>query len=288
MAVARPLRRQDRALEASLRTVAQLLGHDNHNDHVLRHPRSIAVRARLGSLIKLTPRHLEEEVDIELSGYLRLVAGMVATNRPWRVALTLTRSVAVALATVAFAVVTTDIWVLASGVSTADRSCWNEHDPVGHDCVGPTARIVGRSRGRETSQAQVRLFNLATSATVAIGFVALYAILVTVALIAAVVLIDSGTLVEVTGRENVGVAEYAALAWFGGSLATLGAAVGGASNPTPRSEKPPTQLDRGPGRRPTEPSPRVRDPRPCDRMSGVGAPRTDRAGSRWAQGPSIP
>ena len=55
---------------------------------------------------------------------------------------------------------------------------------------------------------------------------ALYAILVTVALITAVVLVDGDTLVEVTGHDTAGVAEYAALAWFAGSLATLGAAVG--------------------------------------------------------------
>lgn len=222
-----PSRRPDRALDASLRTVAQLLGHDNRNDHVLRHPRSAAVRARLGSLIRLTPCYREDEVGIELSGYLRLVAGMVATNRPWRVALTLTRSVAAALATVAFAVVTTDIWVLAFRASIARQVVLGTSTLV----LGTTALVLQhglweRSRGRETSQAQVRLFNLATSATVAIGFVALYATLVTVALIAAVVLIDSSTLAEVTGRENVGVADYVALAWFSGSLATLGGAVG--------------------------------------------------------------
>lgn len=222
-----PSHRQDRALEASLRTVAQLLGHDHRDGHVLHHPRSIAVRDRLGALIKLTPRHLGEEVDIELSGFLRLVAGMVATNQPWRVALTLTRGVAVALATVAFAVVTSDIWVLASHASTARQIVLGASTIL----LGTTALILQhglweRSRGRETSRAQIRLFNLATTATVAIGFVALYAILVTVALIAAVVLVDGDTLVEVTGHDTAGVAEYAALAWFAGSLATLGAAVG--------------------------------------------------------------
>jgi hypothetical protein len=53
-----------------------------------------------------------------LSGNLRLLLGMVRANRPWRLAVRLSRALTAAIAAGVFALITPDIWALA-----ASRSC---------------------------------------------------------------------------------------------------------------------------------------------------------------------
>lgn len=94
------------------------------------HARDLGTQNRLDSTIRITaPDHAP---DIEFANYVRLVSGMVATNRPWRVALTLTRSVAGALATVAFAAVTSDISMLAARPSVARELTSRRLDEAGY------------------------------------------------------------------------------------------------------------------------------------------------------------
>ena len=52
-------------------------------------------------------------------GNLHLLAGMLRANQPWRLTLHLTRSLTAAAATVAAALVTTDIWRIADQMGTA-------------------------------------------------------------------------------------------------------------------------------------------------------------------------
>ena len=49
-------------------------------------------------------------------GNLRLLLGMVRANRPWRLAARLSRALVAALAAVAFALVTSDIWRIADSL----------------------------------------------------------------------------------------------------------------------------------------------------------------------------
>ena len=48
-----------------------------------------------------------------LSGNLRLLGGMVRANRPWRLAIRLSRALTAAIAAGVFALVTADLWRLA-------------------------------------------------------------------------------------------------------------------------------------------------------------------------------
>ena len=49
------------------------------------------------------------------SGNLRLLLGMLRANRPWRLAIRLSRALVAALAAGVFALVTSDLWRLADG-----------------------------------------------------------------------------------------------------------------------------------------------------------------------------
>ena len=49
-------------------------------------------------------------------GRLRLLGGMVRANRPWRLAARLYRALIAAMATVAFALVTADIWRISASL----------------------------------------------------------------------------------------------------------------------------------------------------------------------------
>ena len=74
---------------------------------------------------------------------------------------------------------------------------------------------------------QVILFNFATAATVLIGIASLYAALVLMIFAAAGLLLSSHAFSTGLGHA-VGAGDYATLAWFTASLATVGGALGAA------------------------------------------------------------
>ncbi len=161
----------------------------------------------------------------ELSGYLRLLAGMVIANQPLSLAATLTRGIAAALATVAFAVVTSDIWLLA------DPLPWSRMLLLTAAAVGfGTVTLIfqhglwERSR-HPAARDQVILFNVVTTITVALGFAAFYAALLAVAFVVAVSLVDESVFAVTLGHP-VKLADYLWLSWFIASLATAGGAIG--------------------------------------------------------------
>ena len=64
----------------------------------------------------------DDDVDLRfvaavVRGNLRLLAGMVRANRPWRLIVRLSRALAAAAAAVVFALVTADLWVLADALN---------------------------------------------------------------------------------------------------------------------------------------------------------------------------
>ncbi|WP_307806923.1 hypothetical protein [Naasia sp. SYSU D00057] len=160
-----------------------------------------------------------------LTGDLRLLAGMVRANRPWRLAARLSRALTGAVATGVLALVTSDIWRLGASLDGARLTL------VALAAVGAISAtlIVGaglweRARHRGVRH-QVVLFNLATTITVAIGVLTLYAALLVLALLAAFLLVTPEVLGDVLERP-VGTGDYVRLAWLAASLATLGGALG--------------------------------------------------------------
>lgn len=78
---------------------------------------------------------------------------------------------------------------------------------------------------RRAQREQVILFNLATTATVAIGVVVFYLGLFILSWVGALLLIDEQVLAGVAGHP-VNALDYAKISWLTASLATVGGALG--------------------------------------------------------------
>jgi hypothetical protein len=160
-----------------------------------------------------------------LSGNLRLLIGMIRANQPWRLAIGLSRALTAALATGVFALVTPDIWQLGDALG------WIRLSAIGVGSVAAitAALIFGAGLWEHAShpvgRKQVTLFNLATTGTVVLGVLFLYAALLVLALLTSPVLVPAHLLEENIGRA-VRVGDYLKLVWLASALATLGGALG--------------------------------------------------------------
>lgn len=221
-----------RAREAVTRLVAGLLGEagDARGAEVDDRRRRIGRRlAELAAPVRpITPE--DDEVDLRfvaavVRGNLRLLSGMVRANRPWRLVVRLSRALGSALAAVAFALVTSDIWRLADSLDGLRL--------LALSAVSLAALVVSliaahglweRPTG-ERDREQVVLFNLATTTTVALGVATLYLALFLLTLAGAGLVLDPNPLRATLGHD-VGLPDYVRLAWFVSSLATVGGALG--------------------------------------------------------------
>lgn len=215
--------RHRRALQTAVGLLRSLLGQDD--DEV-----DADDRAALGRRL----RQLADDADGDegvrstarvLSGNLRLLVGMVRANRPWRLAVRLSRALTAAVAAGVFALITSDVWRLA------DSFGWVRLTVVALGSVGAVvvtlvvgAELWERPRGRRVRK-QVLLFNVATSATVVIGVLSLYAVLFLLALAGGLLLVVEPLFSGGLGHE-AHLSDYLELAWLTCSLATVGGALG--------------------------------------------------------------
>ena len=160
-----------------------------------------------------------------LTGNLRLLLGMVRANRPWRLAVRLSRALTAAIAAGVFALITRDIWALA------DHSGWPRLTVIAAGSVVAVvvtlvvgAELWERPRSHRVRK-QVLLFNVATTATVVIGVLTLYAVLFVLALAGALLLVVAPLFAEGLGHP-ARLSDYLELAWLTCSLATVGGALG--------------------------------------------------------------
>jgi hypothetical protein len=160
-----------------------------------------------------------------LSGNVRLLIGMIRANQPWKLAIGLSRALTAALAAGVFALVTPDIWQLGEALG------WIRLSAIGVGSVAAitAALILGAGLWEHAShpvgRKQVTLFNLATTVTVVLGVLSLYAALLLLALVISPVLVPPHLF-----DDNIGhparVGDYLRLAWLTSALATLGGALG--------------------------------------------------------------
>ncbi|MBQ0902077.1 hypothetical protein [Micromonospora sp. U21] len=182
---------------------------------------------RRGARIRIEPdeRGGIRYVTRGFGGRLRLLAGMVRANRPWRLFTGLSRALAGVFAAAVLAVVNDVVWDLATAlgslrlilltiISLAALVAWLiiDHGLWEH----------GHAR---SARERAVLYNASTVATLFIGVLCLYVVLYVVLGCTVAFLLPQDVVAEAIGREPSW-GDYAALTWFTTSLAMLGGALG--------------------------------------------------------------
>jgi hypothetical protein len=170
-------------------------------------------------------------IRIGRGGHVRLVLGMVAANHPVRLIRNLTSAGAAALGTTAIALINSSVWLLSDHLppprmaaalllSIAIMVGWlivryDLWEPADEEEEG----ILPAGRKRAA------LFNAATVLTLAAGVIALYALLLAVALASAALVIADSAFASTLGH-GVGAGDYLGLAVFATSIGLVGGALG--------------------------------------------------------------
>jgi hypothetical protein len=160
-----------------------------------------------------------------LHSRLRLLAGMVRANRPWRLVPSLSGAFAGALTTSGLVVVNQTVWKIAASASAAQLA--------GAAALAVTAMVawlvidhrMWEARSAHGAHDPVALYNAVTVITLTIGVLSMYAGLLALDLLAQWVLISSRLLSQTFGHP-AGWADRATLAWLAASMATIGGAIG--------------------------------------------------------------
>lgn len=158
-------------------------------------------------------------------GRLRLLSGMVRTNRPWRLVPSLSRALAAAAATAAFGIFYSSIWSMAAALSPVRLASVS--------VVAISAMVVWllvqnslweHPQGRRARERAV-LYNSSTVLTLFVGVACMYALLFALTLLAAATVIDAGYLQRILGHP-VGMGDYISLTWLSTSMGTVAGALG--------------------------------------------------------------
>ncbi|MER6216218.1 hypothetical protein ABT213_19430 [Streptomyces sp. NPDC001674] len=160
-------------------------------------------------------------------GYLRVLAGMVRANRPWRLVPGLSKALAAALATGAVATVNSTVWSLAEALGTPRLVIAT---------VGSVALMIGwlivdaqlwhhSAEGSPEARQRARLYNTSTVLTVGIGVLVCYVGLMLINVVWALFILNDQVFASVT-REPLDASDYWTLSWFVASTATVGGALG--------------------------------------------------------------
>ncbi|MFI1809276.1 hypothetical protein ACH414_02915 [Streptomyces sp. NPDC020422] len=160
-------------------------------------------------------------------GYLRVLAGMVRANRPWRLVPGLSKALAAALATGAVATVNSTVWSVAEALSAPRLVI---------AMVGSVALMIGwlivdaelwhrSAEGSPETRQRTRLYNTSTVLTVGIGVLVCYAGLLLVNVVWALFILNDQVFASTT-REPLDATDYWTLSWFVASTATVGGALG--------------------------------------------------------------
>ncbi|HEV7449837.1 MAG TPA: hypothetical protein VGO16_00270 [Pseudonocardiaceae bacterium] len=183
---------------------------------------------RVPSLRRVEPD--DDDIDVRLTssaGQLRMLAGMVRVNRPWRLVLGLRSALAAALATAAFGLVSNPVWQVSAAMSTVRLWVATVVSVIAiigwlilnHGLWQPATGTDPRERRR------IRLYNAATLLTLAIGVLVSYVVLLVGNFLTGWFVVVPEVFSKVIGR-SVSLADYIRLAWLVSSLATIGGALG--------------------------------------------------------------
>jgi hypothetical protein len=225
------LHRQRRIRSALVDAVATLVG-DRPDDRLGR--RSPAARLGVERRLAELASDIGEGSDAQgvifiarvLSGNIRLLAGMVAANHPWRLVSHLWRAMLGAVAALVFTLVQIESWKIAASLGPI-RLLIPAIASVG---AAAAALIIAHNLWERSPEPRVReqvaLFNLATTATVIFGVGTLYLSVFVISLLGAVVLVEPSLFAEEVGRGHVNAWDYLRLACLASWLGTVGGALG--------------------------------------------------------------
>ncbi|MBC3194925.1 hypothetical protein H7X46_28125 [Pseudonocardia sp. C8] len=173
---------------------------------------------------------VEERVDVRLAltgqrGRLRLLAGLVRANRPWRLVPSLSPAIAAAAAGAAFGIFYSNIWQLATALGIG-----RQVTVMLVALVGMTAWLIvdnglWESRHSRSLREETVLSNLSTVLTVACGVLIMFALLLALALVAAALVIPPHYLGSLLSRP-AGFDDYVMVAWLSTSMGTVAGALG--------------------------------------------------------------
>ena len=184
----------------------------------------------LSPISRITSTDEHDDVDIrfvspKLRGHLRLLAGMMLANRPWRLFTTMKGTLAAAFATAAYALVMPIIWQMADSLSWVRLLALMVLAIVAMVFWIIVAHNLWERPAAQEARDQAALYNAATVLTLSVAVLFSYAVLFVLVLVAAGVFLESGFLQSNLGHP-VGLADYVRLAWMATSLATVAGALG--------------------------------------------------------------
>jgi hypothetical protein len=158
-------------------------------------------------------------------GRLRLWAGMVLANRPWRMLPAFKGAIAAAFATGAYVLAISSMWLLADAMGF-----WRLLALMAVAIVAMVVWIIvahhlwERPADREQRK-WAPLYNGVTVLSISAAVLSAYAILFALLFVAAWVFVP-GAYFQSTLKHPVGLGEYLTLSWLGTSLATVAGALG--------------------------------------------------------------
>jgi hypothetical protein len=223
-------RLRHRTRETVLRLIRELAG--ERWEVVDEHGPLRRVARRVGEFTSptRTDRPDDEEVAVRvvatgIRGRLRLLGGLVRANRPWRMAVGMSSLLVAALATAAYAQVSSTVWEDAAalgiaslvGLTVASIALMVAWLVVDHN--------LWDRRDDDEPRAKVAIYNTATVLSMGIGVACLYVALFMLVLFPARLVIAS-TVFGSFVRHHVGWRDYVALAWLASSLGTVAGALG--------------------------------------------------------------
>jgi hypothetical protein len=158
-------------------------------------------------------------------GHLRLWAGMVLANRPWKLFPSFKGAIAAAFATAAYALVLPTIWALADAVGWARLLALMVAAIAAMVVWVIVAHELWERPGDREAPHWAALYNGVTVLTITVAVLFAYAVLFALVFLAAWVFVP-GDYFQSTLSHPVGPGNYLILAWLATSLATVAGALG--------------------------------------------------------------
>jgi hypothetical protein len=210
-------RLRPRALEAVAQLITELVAREVDSRD-----------SALGPFRRIVPD--DEHIDVRFIGSglrsrLRVLAGMVWANRPWRLITGLSGAAAAATATAVYVLITPSVWKLADALGPLRLT--------GAAVLAVVAMVAWLIIDHEmwerpatpAARELATLYNATTLVTVAVGVLFVYAGLFVLAGIAEAVVVDGGLVREAIGHPDT-LGTYLVIAWTACSFGTVAGALG--------------------------------------------------------------